>query len=148
MNIPAMFTAVSGVEAASKRMAASAANVANVRSAGNLKAAEEAAAPLAQADRGGLSASRYAGYRPIDVQQETLQGAGVRADYRVRNDFFFPAFDPGNPVADAEGLMAMPNVDLGEETVSMKMARHAQSASLAVLRTADRMIGEVLDERV
>lgn len=143
-----MLTAVSGLDAASKRVAASVANIANVRSAGNLKAAEEAAVPLAQADRGGLSASRYAGYRPIDVHQETLQGAGVRADNRERRDFFFPAFDPGNPVADAEGLIAMPNVDLGEETVSMKMSRHAHSASLAVLRTADQMIGELLDERV
>lgn len=148
MSLSPIFASITGLDAASKRLAASSANIANMRDAADLGAAESEAARQAQAGRGVQTASRFTGYKPFDVHQETLQGAGVRAEFREREDFFVPAFDSGNPVADADGMVAMPNVDLAEEAVSLKLAKLAHSASLAVIRTENSMFGELLDERV
>ena len=51
-------------------------------------------------------------------------------------------------LADAEGRVAAPNVNLEEELVGTRLDRHQFMANLAVIRTADEMAGELLDREV
>ncbi len=46
------------------------------------------------------------------------------------------AYDPTNPLADKEGYVRMPDIDLGEQMSSMIMAQRGYQASAAVVDRA------------
>jgi len=46
------------------------------------------------------------------------------------------AFDPNNPLADANGLVRRPNVDLVEQMTSLIVAQRAYSANVTVFERA------------
>lgn len=48
-------------------------------------------------------------------------------------------YDPGHPDADEQGYVAMPNVDLVEETSDMMAASRAYEANVTVVKSAKRM---------
>jgi flagellar basal-body rod protein FlgC len=52
--------------------------------------------------------------------------------------------NPGHPDADANGMVAMPNVDLAFEMVDMISASRAYEANLAVVRQARQMAAKAL----
>ena len=54
-------------------------------------------------------------------------------------------YDPNNPGADSEGLVALPNVSLEEEFVVQLQAKTAYKANLAVLKTQEEVLGSLLD---
>jgi flagellar basal-body rod protein FlgC len=45
-------------------------------------------------------------------------------------------YDPNNPLADAEGYVRMPDIDLGSQMTQMIMAQRAYQANLAVIDRA------------
>lgn len=61
-------------------------------------------------------------------------GAGVRVS-RVLQKTGEPAidFDPDNPLADAEGYVKRPVVDMAEEMTNMLIAQRAYQANLSVM---------------
>jgi len=73
------------------------------------------------------------------------EGSGVRvAD--VSKD---PApgdliYDPQHPHADADGMVRMPNVNVGLEMVDLLSASRAYEANLAVVRNAKQMAAKAL----
>ena len=54
-------------------------------------------------------------------------------------------YSPGNPAADAQGYVKMPNVDPLTEALDMKQAQRAYEANLSVIETARSMQSRTLD---
>jgi flagellar basal-body rod protein FlgC len=123
--------AASGLRASMIRVAGSAANVANARSTGT---PEPDPAP-----------PRSPAYRPVDAVQQETAGGGTVAGYRPRMPAFRPEYDPDSPNADANGMVAAPNVEYDSEIVSQIEASLSFKANLAVFRAAARMEESLLD---
>jgi flagellar basal-body rod protein FlgC len=70
----------------------------------------------------------------------TLRVAGIEKDQRP----FEMVYEPGNPDADAHGMVAMPNVNIHEEMADMISAERAFEANLAVVKNARTMALQVL----
>lgn len=135
--INAIQIALSGLSAASKKVEASASNVANMLTAGSLDDPENAP------------------YAPIKTQQEALTDAdgnslGVKAGFVPKTPAFIPSYAPDSPFANGDGLIGVPNVDLAEEAVNMSLAKTAFSAAAKTIQTASAMQEDLLrmfDER-
>lgn len=136
--LSAITIALSGLEAASKRLSAGASNIANVQTSGSLE-------PGGQAP-----------YTPLDTRQSAQtdtqgNGQGVRSDFVPRQNPFVPAFDPDSPFADENGVVGVPNVDLAEEAVNINLAELQFKANIKTIETASELSEELLrifDEEV
>lgn len=53
-------------------------------------------------------------------------------------------YNPGHPDADAQGMVAMPNISVHEEMADMIAAARAFEANLAVVKTARTMAAQTL----
>jgi len=74
------------------------------------------------------------------TQTPTLRVARIEKDPR-------PALlvhEPGHPDADANGMVAMPNINIHEEMADMIVASRAFEANLAVIKNARNMALETL----
>jgi flagellar basal-body rod protein FlgC len=58
---------------------------------------------------------------------------------------FRKEYDPGNPAADAQGFVKMPNVEPMVETLDMREAQRAYNANISVIETARNMDQRALD---
>jgi flagellar basal-body rod protein FlgC len=57
----------------------------------------------------------------------------------------FPrVYNPGHPHADAQGMVAMPNVELPLEMVDMIAASRSYEANLAVMKTSKHLLKQAL----
>jgi flagellar basal-body rod protein FlgC len=70
-----------------------------------------------------------------------MQGSGVRVSSVVDD----PApsrmvYDPKHPMADGNGYVAMPNVNVVEEMTNMMSASHAYQTNLDMLNTAKNLL--------
>ena len=128
----AFHISVSGLAAQAKRLAVSASNLVNMRSAGVDPAATDPAA----------TDQAFRPQRTIDVAQP---GGGVRAEVVPISPPSVPLFDPGDPRADADGVVHLPNVSLEEELVTQIAAKRAFQANLRTLQAQDEMLGALLD---
>lgn len=125
--------ALSGLNAASTRVAASASNIANAHTVGVREGTEGPEA-----------------YTPVDVVQisigaESGEPQGTRAEVVARDPATTPVYQPESPYADAQGLVEAPNVDYGTELINARTASLAYKANLAVIKVADEMERELLD---
>jgi len=117
--------ALSGLQAASTRLAVSAGNVANVT----------ARRPLdADGNATGL-------YQPQRTVQTSTIGGGTQATAAAITPAHQPIADPTSPT----GLAAVPNVDLGHEAVEQIQAELSYKANAAIIRTAWDMEKTLLD---
>ena len=125
-------SSLSGLLAATKQLRVSASNIANVSTLGALGEGDpKPYAPLA-----------------VDVQSRS---DGVVSKVVARDEPFIPVFAPDSPLADKEGLVGAPNINIGEELVHAKRAEHAYKASAALIATSKDLHEElinVLDEDV
>jgi flagellar basal-body rod protein FlgC len=125
--------ALSGLESATKKLQATASNIANMQTVGSL-------------EPGGTPP-----YTPITTQQTAQEDGGVRTEYVARNNPFSSAYMPGSPFADDNGVVGVPNVDLAEEAVNMTLAKTTYKANVGVLNAQKEMSDELLsifDEKV
>jgi len=53
-------------------------------------------------------------------------------------------YDPGNPLADAQGYVTLPNVDVVAETVNMISASRSYQANVEVINTAKSLMAKTL----
>lgn len=134
----ALSIALSGLTAQKQRLNATASNVANLLSKGAAPGSAEAAA--------GASVV----YKPLQVNlsAQTLasgQGAGVRGGItEIENPFSF-AYDPQALGANAEGFVAVPNINLDQEITDLFVTKTLFKANAAVIRTQDELSGQLLD---
>lgn len=120
--INAIGIALSGLQAASRKVEASASNIANMQTAD---------------------------YKPLTTQQTAQAdssggGQGVSSEFVTKNPPFTPSYDPESPFANGEGYVNTPNVDLAEEAVNMTLATTAYKASVSVIQTVEDMTEELL----
>jgi flagellar basal-body rod protein FlgC len=128
-----MSIAVSGMMAAQKRLEVSASNVANVSTTGPLDAAPD---------------DVRAAYQALRSDQAETQGGGTAVTVRRDSPATLAAYDPGAPYANADGLVAAPNVDLTNEAIQQIVARYSFAANAAIIRAEDRMVKSLLDIRL
>jgi flagellar basal-body rod protein FlgC len=121
---------LSSLTAQSHTLAVSANNLANARSLGV---------------RPDGSSSGYPEYVPQRVVQYSGAGGEVRSVAVPISPPSILVFDPNNPAADGEGLVAQANVSLEQEFVVQLQAKVAYKANLAALETQDELLGELLD---
>ena len=126
--------AISGMQAATRRLEISASNVANARSDGALPDAQENYAPDAPR-----------AYTPRRVDQVDISGGGTRAVVSDVSPNYVPTYDPGTPYANAEGMVAYPNVDLTEEAIQQLIAQYAFAANARVVTAYDQMAKSLFD---
>lgn len=122
-------TALSGMNAAATRIGVSANNVANSQST--------------VAEQNGQTVNKP--YVPQQVEQKTQGSGGVSTSLRDVSPPSVPVFIPENPVANEDGIVQLPNVDLAQETANQMLASNTYKANLNVMKRADEMYQSLLD---
>lgn len=117
-----MTIAASGMAAAMNSLTASASNLANAQNAG----------PVGSA------------YQPAVVIQTSMSDGTVSARI-IRPPNYLLAYSPALPFANAQGMVAVPNVDQVVETVNQISASLAFRANLKVFKAAARNEKSLLD---
>ncbi len=77
-------------------------------------------------------------------QRDGIAGVEV-SEIRVNSGAPKMIYSPGHPDADANGQVAMPNIDLMEEVADMMSATRAYEANVTVVRSAKRMALKALE---
>ena len=123
--------AASGLRAQSGRMRVIAENVANADST---------------ADKPGADPYRRK-VPTFSHQMDRELGGSVVSLGRVTRDQspFRTRYEPGNPAADASGVVKLPNVNSLVETMDMREAQRSYEANLNIVTATRRMISRTLD---
>jgi flagellar basal-body rod protein FlgC len=123
-NDAAMAVAASALRAQQARMRVIAENIAN----------SDSTASTPQGDP-------YRKQTPVFTTKTLPGGMKGVAMVGVANDQtpFKKEYDPGNPAADKDGFVKMPNVEPMVETLDMREAQRAYDANLSVIETARAM---------
>ena len=127
---PAIAVAASALRAQQQRMRVIAENIANADSTGSTPQEDP-----------------YRKQTPV-FTTKTLPGGmkGVAmTNIAVDQSAFRKEYDPGNPAADADGFVKMPNVEPMIETLDMREAQRAYDANISVIETARNMDQRTLD---
>ena len=134
MSLMSIFqVAGSAMTAQSQRMNVAASNLAN---------AESAVGPDGQPYR-----ARQVVFRttPFAGQANGQEIGGVEVAQVVQDPSpLRMVYDPRNPLANAEGYVAMPNVNVVDETVNMIAASRSYQANVEVLNTAKALMQKTL----
>ena len=104
---------------------------------------------LANADSTAATAGGDPYRRQTPVFESKMLEGGVKGVVmtRVNQDQtpFRQEFQPGNPAADAQGYVKMPNVEPMVEALDMREAQRAYDANISVIETARAMNTSTLD---
>jgi len=119
--------AISGMRAQGKNMEVISSNVANARTtnAGNGQPYRRLEAML-KANGEGISG--------VDIDEITTDMSD-----------FERIMDPGNPAADAQGYVRMPNVNLPDEMINLTTATRLYQANAATLKRYQQMVETTLE---
>ncbi len=119
--------AISGLQAQNKNIDVISSNVANARTS---------------------NAGKGEPYRRLEAKFKTDkdQMGGVNLD-RIMADMsdFDRILDPGNPDADKQGYVLMPNVDIATELINLNIATRTYQANAAVLKRYQQMVETSLE---
>ena len=115
---------MTGLNAAQTQLQVSASNVANM----------DDSAPLPDS---GVSGPKP--YVPTRVETVSLGAGGVQAQLSAASPSSVASYDPQSPYADSHGMVATPNVDPVNETVSRMQAVQQYRASVAMLEANNQM---------
>jgi flagellar basal-body rod protein FlgC len=121
----------SGMSAQSVRLNTVASNLANAESvSGDPNTAYRARHPVFEAVRASVAAG-----------QQNDAGAAVRVSGIVESEKAPEArYEPGNPLANAEGYIYAPNVNVVEEMVDMISASRAYQNNVEVMNTSKELL--------
>ena len=125
----AIRTALSGLLAAQNTLYSVATNVANSSDESRLKP-QAGDAPT---------------FQPIDTVETTSTGGTVASTFAPVTPATVTVPDPQSPLADAQGLVGLPNVDLGTQLVTAQTAKIAFAANAKVIAAAKKMQQSLLD---
>jgi flagellar basal-body rod protein FlgC len=138
----ALTIATSGLEGAVADFTARASNVANAQDESPLAAETFGPATTVGAS---ASATTPPPYTPIQVLHAAAPGGGVTTSYAAAVPASEPAYDPASPYANSAGMVAVPRVDLAQESVGQLTDLRWFQANLAVLKAYDEMQQSLLD---
>ncbi len=126
-----MAVAASGMRAQTERMKTIAENIANANSTSQIKGADPYRRKIAtikpEFDRE-LEATLVSAGKPIPD----------KSDFRSQ-------YDPGNPNADKQGYVKLPNVDSLVEIMDMREAQRSYEADLSVMESTKQMLAKTVD---
>jgi len=125
----ALGIAVSGMDASTTWLDATASNVANMN---DISALPAGGAP-------------YTGYQPVTVAMSATPSGGVTAEVEPTMPAYSSGYDPSAPLANAQGMIAVPNVDLATAVVDQITALQSYKANADMFRTAEEMAKVTLD---
>jgi len=126
--------ALSGMNAAARRLEVSASNVANVLSTGAVPNAD-----------GTVPAGAPKAYAPLELVQTASAGGGTQTTVTTAKPATTAVFDPQAPFANKDGLVAAPNVDLAQEMISQLVAKYSFAANARVVKADDEMAKTLID---
>ena len=126
--------ALSGMNAAARRLEVSASNVANVMSTGALPNAD-----------GSLPAGAPQAYAPLELVQTASAGGGNQTTVTTAKPSTIAVYDPQASFANQDGLVAAPNVDLSQELVGQMIASYSFAANAKVMKADDNMTRSLLN---
>lgn len=126
----AISIALTGLRAQNQRLAVAANNIANANTTGVLPTQQSPASTV---------------YKPLSVSQIALAAGGVITTVNESPAGYSPAYDPSNIYANEQGVVAAPNVDLPQEIVNILETKSLFKANLAVLKTQNEMLGDLID---
>ena len=126
-----MSVAASGMRAQTERMKTISENIANANSTSPVKGADPYRRKIATItpdfDRE-LDATMVKAGKPIPD----------KSDFRAQ-------YDPGNPNADKQGYVKLPNVDSLVEIMDMREAQRSYEADLSVMESTKQMLAKTVD---
>ena len=126
-----MAVAASGMRAQTDRMKTIAENIANANSTSPIKGAD----PYRR---------KIATIKP-DFDRE-LDATMVKAGKPIPDKSDFRSqYDPGNPNADKQGYVKLPNVDSLVEIMDMREAQRSYEADLSVMESTKQMLAKTVD---
>jgi flagellar basal-body rod protein FlgC len=126
-----MTVAASGMRAQTERMKVIAENIANANSTSPVKGGEPYRRKIAtttQSFDSELDATLVSSGKPLPDKSE-----------------FRSQYDPGNPTADAQGYVKLPNVDSLVEIMDMREAQRSYEANLTVMDTTKQMLANTVN---
>ena len=126
-----MAVAASGMRAQADRMKTIAENIANANSTSPVKGGDpyrRKIATITQNFDSELEANLVNAGKPLPDKSE-----------------FKSQYDPGNPNADAQGYVKLPNVDSLVEIMDMRDAQRSYEADLTMLDTSKQMMAKTVD---
>jgi len=127
--VDAISIASSGLMALDQGLSATASNIANAGTTGALPTAQSPASTV---------------YKPLTVNYTSQADGGVSAEVSA-NQSYSPAYDPSSAYANAQGLIAAPNVDLAQEMVNLIETKISYKANVDVIKTQNEMTDELLN---
>jgi flagellar basal-body rod protein FlgC len=84
-------------------------------------------------------------FQPIDTVETTGTGGTVVSTFTPVTPATVTVPDPQSPLADSQGLVGLPNVDLGTQLVTAQTAKIAFEANAKVITTAKKMEQSLLN---
>ena len=130
----ALSISLSGIADATLRSANAAHNISNASSAGKVPDAN-----------GGT----YTGFQPQDVvavaRDTGASNFGVQSTLTPRQPAYNIVSDPTSSLANAQGLVGVPNVDLASELIAAKIAQISYAADAKVLAVTEKTQKTLLD---
>ena len=124
-------SALTGLAAATRRLEASANNIANANSHGSIPASDAAAERDA--------------YQPVRVEQSSAPGGGTATSDRYVRPPYIPVFDASSAFANSDGLVAAPNVDIASEIIEQLEAEQSFEANLMSVQSISDMVKKLYD---
>ena len=126
--------ALSGMNAAARRLEVSASNIANAGSTGALPNAD-----------GTLPAGAPRAYAPLELVQTESAGGGTQTTVATITPSTTAVSDPQATFANQSGLVAAPNVDLSQEMLGQMIASYSFTANATMMKAVDRMSKTLLN---
>lgn len=140
--------ATSGLSAASLRVNVAASNIANVRTTGPLPASGGSSSSVG-AGSSSMSSTFPAAYAPLRVDQVDQSSgstpSGTIATVSTVSPSYTAQSDPSAPLANQDGLVAAPNVDLASEFVQLASAKYSYIANAKVIQAYSETTDALLD---
>ncbi|MBN1973731.1 MAG: flagellar basal body rod protein FlgC [Sedimentisphaerales bacterium] len=125
-NINPMDIAISGLKAQNKQLEVISSNIANARTT----------------DTG--NGEPYRRLQAAFKAQEDIGGVELD-DVTPDMSDFLKILDPGNPAADENGYVSMPNVNLPVEMINLSIAAKVYQANTAVMKRYQQMVDTTLE---
>lgn len=126
-----MAVAASGMRAQSERMKIIAENIANANSTSATKDGDPYRRKIATISS---EFDRELGAATVNAGKPVMDQTAFRTRY-----------DPGNPNADAQGYVKLPNVDSLVEIMDMREAQRSYEADLNVMDSTKQMLAKTID---
>ena len=126
-----MAVAASGMRAQSERMKIIAENIANANSTSPTKDGDPYRRKIATISS---EFDRELGAATVNAGKPVMDQTAFRSRY-----------DPGNPNADAQGYVKLPNVDSLVEIMDMREAQRSYEADLNVMDSTKQMLAKTID---